>query len=326
MGSKAKITELENENADLKAIIDNRNLELEAQNRELKDQLGDVITKLNQILEENLSLRKTNENLAKRVETLETLLSENAISECESAETDETPVSEPAYTPPEKEKYDTLILSDSIMRHVMKDCPKVTKYSAWRDKWYEPHPIEQDFTIPTKKLQPPIKGKKVIMPGARCDKLFSEAIRLSQQYTFEAVIISVGVNYRWEWSKEGEGETINNIQEFLEALKIIFGCRIAYAPMLPVSSKNEQDNKSLPVAESTAKLNESIREINSQLVEFCERRNIKQLTCPSFTMDDENPVPNRHLLAKDGVHLNRKGIVEIDHLIMDYLNTLFWDH
>ena len=160
MGSKVKITELENENADLKAIIDNRNLELEAQNRELKDQLGEVITKLNQILEENLSLRKTNENLAKRVETLETLLSENAISECESAETDETPVSEPAYTPPEKEKYDTLILSDSIMRHVMKDCPKVTKYSAWRDKWYEPHPIEQDFTIPTKKLQPPIKGKE----------------------------------------------------------------------------------------------------------------------------------------------------------------------
>ena len=81
MSQRQKIVDLENENADLKAIIENRNKELEQQNIELKNQLSQVLTKIDQILEENITLRNNNAELNERIATLENLLSEKVISE-----------------------------------------------------------------------------------------------------------------------------------------------------------------------------------------------------------------------------------------------------
>ena len=50
-----KVSELEAENADLRNIIETKNVELEKQNSDLKIQLGQVIDKLDKILEENIT-------------------------------------------------------------------------------------------------------------------------------------------------------------------------------------------------------------------------------------------------------------------------------
>ena len=161
-----KVSELEAENADLRNIIETKNVELEKQNSDLKIQLGQVIDKLDKILEENISLRTKNEELTKRIVTLETLLSENVIKECdESSEANSTitpcPDTTP-FTPQPKQKHHALILSDSIMRHVVKDCPKNKKICRVRKKEFEPHPIEQDFFISTK------KSISLLLPEKRC--------------------------------------------------------------------------------------------------------------------------------------------------------------
>ena len=161
-----KVSELEAENADLRNIIETKNVELEKQNSDLKIQLGQVIDKLDKILEENISLRTKNEELTKRIVTLETLLSENVITECdEASEANSTitpcPDTTP-FTPQPKQKHHALILSDSIMRHVVKDCPKNKKICRVRKKEFEPHPIEQDFFISTK------KSISLLLPEKRC--------------------------------------------------------------------------------------------------------------------------------------------------------------
>ena len=97
--------------------------------------LKELIVKLDSYLAENIKLRELNEaltknteTLTKRIETLEQLLSEKNAKEASSTsiDTPSLPVSSP---PAEKTPYHALILSDSMLRHVGGDCPKVTRGS-----------------------------------------------------------------------------------------------------------------------------------------------------------------------------------------------------
>ena len=72
-----------------------------------------------------------------------------------------------------KTHYDCLLLSDSIYRHVGKSIPKT------------PGPARALY----QKLD--IRGVtilKVIIPGARCDRLWSEAVLISATHTFSEII------------------------------------------------------------------------------------------------------------------------------------------
>ena len=305
-----KVAELEQENEKLRAKLDQQNIEL-------RDQISLLIGKLDTIFEANVKLRETNNSLSKRIETLEKLLTNKEENDSDK------PVQSPRNFAPPKQKYDTLILSDSILRHVLGDLPKVTKTSSVTLKQYEP-PREADFRIPTKDSSHPIlAGKKVIIPGARCDRLFSEACRLAQNHDFDTIIICVGINHRWGW-QHGANDTIADLTDFLAAVKDLFGCRVAYTPILPISSRDEQEKFSLPVSNFTARHIEMIRLINEGVVDFCSKAGIVELVCPPFIMDNDSPMPPRRLLARDGIHLSRNGILAMDHMLWDYFNILYW--
>ena len=65
-----------------------------------------------------------------------------------------------------KQIVDTLLISDSLMRHV-----------RFED------------------LCPQLNNMKIFLPGARCDRLLSEIVRLSSSFTFRNIIVHVGTNY-----------------------------------------------------------------------------------------------------------------------------------
>ena len=118
-----KARELEIENNELRTALDetNKNLEglndLTQQNTELKSTLQSVLSKLDQILSENVTLREQNNHLSERIEILEKLLTGNSASDPDPPALPSQPVSQ-------KEKYHALVISDSIFRHVGADCPK----------------------------------------------------------------------------------------------------------------------------------------------------------------------------------------------------------
>ena len=132
MPPKPSREKLELENNELRAALEEKNDELEQQkqsqlekqNNDLKYKLDNVLTKLDQILDENAKLREQNENFADRILTLENLLKYNENSDEPLAADPAQPVLLEA---PKKESYHALVLSDSLLRHVGISCPKDLK-------------------------------------------------------------------------------------------------------------------------------------------------------------------------------------------------------
>ena len=67
-----------------------------------------------------------------------------------------------------------------------------------------------------------------------------------------------------------------------------------------------------------------LRYINLEMADFCEGELIDRLICDDFVMDKYDPVPNMSLLAKDGCHLSRRGIVAMENALFDHLNINFF--
>ena len=206
------------------------------------------------------------------------------------------------------------MLSDSIFRHVGGDCPKVKGDRS---------PIDKDILVPTTSKHPPITAKKIVIPGADCPRLFAEAARLEQFYTFDRVICHVGTNYSDVCSRQ---ETTFEIQRFLSAIQDLFDCDVSYSPILPKISRDEQENRKRPLSAHTKSIIEAICEINAHVYSFCDDMSIDFLTCDAFIMDPCFPQPRRSLFAYDGTHLFRQGVVEMEHCLFDHLTTLFWLH
>ena len=101
-----------------------------------------------------------------------------------------------------KEVVDTLLISDSLMRHVRFE-----------------------------KLCPTLNNMKVFLSGARCDRLLSEIARLSSRYTFRKVIVHVGSNY----IPHAYSDVISNeLTSFLDALcQLLPDTKIAFSELLP---------------------------------------------------------------------------------------------
>ena len=263
-----------------------------------------------------MALREQNNLLSGRIETLEILLTgdNSARSPLTSPS---TPPSQPAETPsPPKEKYNALIISDSIFRHVGADCPK--KVGVKRA-------LERDIPLRLSKSLPLLKVKKVVIPGARCARLFDEASRLSQRYEFEEVVVHVGTNYINDEDCEPM-PIFEEIQQFLGALKGAFKSRITFSPILPRVLREEQeyDQRYEPLSELTLQTIELCRIINHEVHLFCESNSIGSMICPAFIMDAFDPYPDKSLLSRDGVHLSRKGIVRMENCLFDHLAMKFW--
>jgi hypothetical protein len=302
---------------------------MEAQQpKDKKPSLADVITKLDLILGENIQLRAQNEMLAKRIETLEILLQQQSIAPKSNTSVSTSitpedfvlassaaPINPPINDAP-KTKFHALVLSDSIYRHVGGDCPK-------KKKGVEQWPIEQDILIPTSKSaspsNPPIKLKKVVMPGAKCDRLFYEAVRLSREFEFQLVVIHVGTNY---FKELHPSDAIKEICEFLTRAKEIFKCNVTFSPILPRFLPKvilEQYDGTFTSSQLTHRLNRTIRKMNEAIYLHCQQEKIDSMLCPEFFMDDDFPVPDKKLLALDGCHLSRGGVVAMETALFEHI-------
>ena len=284
-----------------------------------KSTLADVILRLDILLKENSKLQTQNDKLAKRVEILELLLTKKFTSKSISVSTNTVyePHSVPDFTPEktQKKKMHALLISDSIFRHVGGDCPK-------KDF---PQTIEQDITIPISKTSShqPITLKKIVIPGANCDRLFSEAMYYAREYEFEHVYCHVGTNYHDLLSPE---DTSNEISHFLVRIKELFDCPTTYSPILPrIFAHDQQISRSSPISAHSVQLMRQVRDINSDIIETCQRHQIGTMVCPAFIRDCA-PVPDRSLLAQDGCHLSRKGVLEMENTLFEHLKVFFWEY
>lgn len=289
-----KIDRLEEENQGLKAALESKS-ELEAK----------IIDKLDQILSENHELKQ-------RVLQLENQLSAHVLPpECPP-----TPSPPAAQQLPPENSYDVLLISDSICRHVGGEVPKAGRFQP---------AINKDIPGPSLAANhPPLRVKKIVIPGATCARLFSQAVELSLQYSFREVVCHVGANY--VWGHVNTAEIANEISAFLDALKDLFSCGVTFSPILPRASADEMkfENRYAPLSAQTLKSLAEIDDINTQVGYFCRSANIDIMLIRSFIMDPYAPYPNKGQLAADGGHLNRKGVLRFEQALNDHLRLKFW--
>jgi len=220
----------------------------ELENLDLKATLKAISEKLDTFLSENIKLREDsqrhreeNATLSQRIDTLEALLRDKENTP------PPPPPPKPNTVPSGRENFEILILSDSMLRHVMGDCPKKKEDAKLKTAIMDlqlpfanrqvcQKAIEQDISLkvdssPNPKIhRPPLRVKEVVIPGARAHRLLSEATVLSRAYNFEHVIVHVGTNYV-PFVPE---QAITDITKLLDALPHLFpGCRVTFSPILP---------------------------------------------------------------------------------------------
>ena len=225
--------------------------------------------------------------------------------------------SPPVLTPPvAKSHYHALVISDSILRHVGGDCPKKT--TAVAPKRPKHAALIQDIPYVAPKPNPPLLVKKIIVPGATSARLYYEAKQIANEFTFEHIICHVGTNYVPYMHPD---DAIEEVCDLLDELKSIFKCKVTFSPILPKLTTDDRQSNSWELSTETKDMIDSIRNINKGIYRHCRINNIGSLLCDDFVMDTHNPVPRMHLLAKDGCHLNRRGIVALEHTIFEVINT-----
>jgi hypothetical protein len=189
----------------------------------------------------------------------------------------------------------TLILSDSILRHIGSSCPK---------KPGDQGPVYDNFHLDAAKQH---HVHKIVIPGARCDRLWSEAVLASRDLPdINNIIVSVGANYPNSCTP---AFACNEIQDFLSAIARLFpNAQVAWTLTLPQFNR---DNL------------RGIRYLNDQLIKFCELNVIDMIASPEFSLFANNYNSVRSLFAHDGVHLNKEGIKIMESAITNYLFSIY---
>ena len=206
-------------------------------------------------------------------------------------------VDAPPGQPNRRQFADVLILSDSIFRHVVSECPKE------QDNKKSLIPVISNFSIGSATII------KAVCPGARCENLLSAAARLSTSHSFDHVIVSVGANY-FSASRNGRvapspADTAGDIQNFLVAIGDLFDARVTFSAILP---------------QGDIRLIDDINYINTSISAFCEEYGLNFLQCLRFKR--RYGKLDLSLLARDGVHLSRSGTEFLWHCVR---NRIMYD-
>ena len=214
---------------ELTPLITDKVLQSVADKQSIADQKYDTL------IAANNALREVNMRLMDRISALERCLRKDTPDEPPSPEDYSPPsyvYSKPTSPLPGKKAYNVLILLDSIYRHVGGECavkpapPNVTPAAGKRARRPPQPPVIQDI-----ELLEGIKGLKVVVPGAQCPRLLSEAARVSQHCTFDHVIVHVGTNY--SFSELSSFEIAEEIAEFLSEIQCLFQCKVSFSEILP---------------------------------------------------------------------------------------------
>ncbi len=175
------------------------------------------------------------------------------------------------FAPALKDFYDVLILSDSIYRHVGTECPRTSP---------SPLPFSSEFTVGN------VSVRKVVCPGARCVKLMSTAAELNLDHRFGHVILHVCANYFRD--RVPPHEISAEINDLMDSIGALFKCGISFSCVLPQVDMG---------------LIDAINSANRDVALFCQVRGYGFLQCMEFARRADRPF----LLARDGIHLSRKG-------------------
>ena len=270
---------------------------------DLEEKIDELASKLNPIqeenarlVEENASLRYDNSQLVDRITKLISAL------ETLGPLPKETPAITPSSSPAEPEDIispdeplnsnsNTLIISDSIYRHVLSSCPKQPGQAAT---------ITDNIVIGSHTI------RKLVIPGACADRLWAEAssISASDRNLFSNVIVCVGANYT---NKTSIDIAADEISDLLTALGDLFpAAQLAWTVMLPQPHKMD-----------------GIRYVNNIVTDLCHSSNIDLIWDPNFSIIENGDQHVRNHFARDGIHLNRKGIESMTKTVKEYLLSLY---
>ena len=139
--------------------------------------------------------------------------------------------------------------------------------------------------------------------------MFSEAMVLHRDYTFDEIIVHVGTNYLYPL--ESSSIIIPEINALLDSLRSIFNASVVFSPVLPRVLPTEmlQHNKLKPPTAFSLDMFNKIHHINSNI-------NGPLLWCEEFM--DTNP---KYLLCSDGVHVGEHGIKALESCLLDHIRT-----
>ena len=264
--------------------------QLSVEINELKQTNGNLININKALIEQNQALRASLTAVGNGIAIVAAADGSDAAG-CDEADADY--VSPPVDVLPRIYK-DVLILSDSIYRHVGSECPKAN---------YPKLPaIYSDFELGS------ISILKVVCPGARCDRLFSEAALLHRTHEFGQVIIHVGSNYV---PRVGDGppypspsDIASEITDFLTAVEQLLRAGVTFSCILP--------RRDLSVVDF----------INSVMSLVCDFwHGLDFVWCPLFRRYRGRL--NLSLLAHDGVHLSRKGAEALYYKVAEHIKYLY---
>ncbi len=188
---------------------------------------------------------------------------------------------------------ETLILSDSILRHVGSSCPKKPGFAG---------PVLDSFCLdPATEYH---HVHKVVVPGARCSRLWPEAVKASIEHpNCSNIIVCVGANYTQMFTPS---QAVREIEEFLTAVSELFpDARVAWTVTLPQFDHG-------PVLGG-------IRYANDAIFDFCIENDIDIIYAPEFSLYANEVNSVRKLFAIDGIHMNKAGITAMTNVIRDYI-------
>jgi hypothetical protein len=287
-------------------------------NDELNKRFDDQDEKLNKVISLLSQTLRENQHLRNKVASLERIIARNNLSELSDSDSDcdgdgfsdldddsvkAVPEPEIQYSccphisvNPEpagpKKRFDALIISDSIYRHVGKESPTV-------EKEQQKGPIYQAFNFCNDK----VSCLKVVIPGARAPRLFAELVILRKDYVFSEIIIHCGANYipydGNYWRPKFWDECYEEVTGLLKVASEMFpAANVTFSPILPQVYSPPK----------------SIRDINININNFCSDHGFTRLHPVAFGEPDAFK-----FLCYDGTHLSYRGVAELSKVVKHHL-------
>lgn len=271
-----------------KSVIDERFDEQNIKFEKLFEQNNKLIELLTRVIEENSVLRGKVENLEKIVIDQQNVVVEEVVED----------IVDIANVVPKK-KFDVLLLSDSIYRHVGIAVPKEARQPN-ETRQPNPPPIYREFSL----SQNNVSCLKVVIPGAKAARLYEEAQLLSATHDFKEIILHCGANHlptkltRSQQSHQHlddiRDETLANLYKLHTSVQALFkSAAMTFSPILPQLQQNGPPPGLVCV-------------INTKMDMFCTRNKFSFLRPLAF---------GRHgvqkLICKDGIHLSFDGVAEL---------------
>ena len=145
---------------------------------------------------------------------------------------------------------------------------------------------------------------------------------MAQTCVFEQVLVHVGTNYLSRDDADPD-DACEDIEHLLNAIKNLFKCKVVFSLVLPRVERDDALSGPYELNDRSYDLIEKVRYCNDELIAFCRHNNFETFHCQAFAMDIEDPAPKKYYLSKDGCHLNRNGVVELEHSVLEYIHTHF---